>query len=74
MDRLFQKIDKEIESNLKTMYSGEEKDIGKIASTISNWFDYTSTDHTYPTKYEEICNRKAMEEVMKHFGSIVTDQ
>lgn len=68
----FQKLDDEIKTILKVIYTGNNKDIGQLAATIKNYFD-----DLYSKKYKDICNKTVQNEATLYFqskgGSLVTD-
>lgn len=55
LDLEFKKIDKEAEAKLKEMQARTGKDFVKMDTDISNWFDSTSADAEFPTKYSATC-------------------
>lgn len=73
LDLEFKKIDKEVERGLADLQSSPTKDIGKVGDTISKWFDATTGTYNYRKKYEAVCNKTVIDEAVKHFGSVVTD-
>jgi len=72
MSMEFNILDKEIKAILKTIYDGENKDIGKLATIIKNNFDTN-----YPAKYKEICDKTVKYEASLYFkekkDSLTTD-
>lgn len=74
LDLEFQKIDKEVETDLKGMQSKSTKDIGAVDTYIKSLFDETGTpEGGYPNRYKRICDQTIHDEAIKHFGKIVTD-
>lgn len=74
LDLEFQKIDREVEVDLKSIQSGSTKDIGAVDTYIKSLFDETSIpEGKYPKKYRQICDQTIRNEAIKHFGKISTD-
>ncbi len=74
LDLEFQKIDKEVEADLKGMQSKSTKDIGIVDTFIKSLFDETGTpEGKYPSRYKQICDQTVHDEAIKHFGKITTD-
>ena len=74
MDLEFQRIDREVEGDLKTIQSTSTKDIGAIDTFVKGMFDETGIpEGRYTPRYRNICNTIVHDEAMKHFGNLSTD-
>ena len=69
------KVDKEkVLPNIKKLYENRSKDVAQWANSISDLFDAPPRDkERIYGAYMEICEKKATEEVFKHFGWQPTD-
>jgi len=64
----FKKLDDEVKKDLQSIHEGTNKDIGQLATNISDLFDTSKINPAkYPTKYSEICNTTVMNETMLYF-------